>query len=68
VTEQAQSTHPLTGELIFRWRVDTNHGLKITWKATADEARAAAEAKGHTVHSVLPSGGLLESVLVWRND
>lgn len=56
--EQAQTPHPLTGEDLYRWRVMTDDGLKITWKPSADAAREAAEARGYVVISVEESAPL----------
>ena len=45
-------THPITGEVVHRWHVQTNAGRKTTWAASAGAAQKKVEAKGFTVERV----------------
>jgi hypothetical protein len=56
MTDQARQRHPLSGEPLARWWVETTSGWLLLWARDEQTARRRVEAKGREVVRVTPAG------------
>lgn len=56
-------SYDINNRRVLAWSLDTDQGRKMTWAASAGEARAKVEAKGLKVLAIVPRGGLLDMPL-----